>query len=301
MDDQYNYDEYDERDHHRRGGTPASQQRGFSSPSASPSKQQPLTIRCLPQELGNELLKWHRRQQQEEEVRTDDDNDDGELPSGSTSIKMIDREDFVRHHLLSSVRDWVCEGSYCEEKKTVETEEDRARDAAVGSVTTTPVASPSWIVVEDADALGALLGDRLASGFLQSLQGLACSQGVGLVVQLCDDDSSSDSANFDDGGDEVDETSPSAIWIGASGGGHCCSDSSSGGPQLSGLLAEMADHIVDVGPLRSGPTRDAHGRLVLTSRIDASSPSPSSSFSSTFNYCLTDNKALAVQIRHHKR
>jgi hypothetical protein len=191
----------------------------------------------------------------------------------------MDRESFVRRRLFGSVRDWIFEG-HGAGGVGGEAADDPADAGSSWS---------SWIVLEDADALGALVGDRLASGFLQSLQGLACSRNVGLVVHCgCQDEE-------EEGEDEDDVESPAGgSWIGASSGRRSCRGSS--GPQLSVLLAETADHIVDVCPLRSGPTRDAHGRLVFSSRGGGGGDDGTSS---VYNYCLTDSKAVAVRIRQH--
>jgi hypothetical protein len=64
----------------------------------------------------------------------------------------------------------------------------------------------------------------------------------------------------------------------------------------------MADGIVDVLPLASGYTREAHGKLLFTAcpggrgwGDDSKGRSDGSTL--VFNYCLTDSKVQAIQIR----
>ncbi len=72
----------------------------------------------------------------------------------------------------------------------------------------------------------------------------------------------------------------------------------------------MADGIVDVLPLASGYTREAHGKLLFTacpggrgwgddSSKQGGGRTSTLSDGSTlvFNYCLTDSKVQAIQIR----
>jgi hypothetical protein len=245
-----------------------------------------LTIRCIPQELGEALLQQHQPR--------GDGGDGYSFPSTKTetaapaakTTRLFDREHFVRT-MFDSVRAWIDEDSTGGD----DNDEDDGRSDAAATATAgaaeeeedppAPTAAASWIVMDDVDALGALLGERLVSGLVQSVQALACARDVGVVAQC----SSPVGRGCEDEGN--------GRWIGAGSRGGGDRDDGDGRPlALHPLLAEMADYVVDVCPLQSGPTREAHGRLVFTATSDMSS--------SLYNYCLTDAGALAVRVRHHQ-
>jgi hypothetical protein len=225
--------------------------------SPSPESGHPnLVVRSVMEELGAAVLKQGRH-----------------VPSGddlSLRFSAMDRVEFVKRELYGSIWDWVSKG---EASKGGESKRDGEGNTSATS------SSTSWIVMDDVDTLAALLGERLVSGLIQSVQALAVSRNVGLVIQCC----SSDDENSEDHGS-------SGRWVGASGtvrGSGFDGDE----VQLSPLMAELADYMVDVCPLKSGPTREAHGRLVLTTMRDMTS--------AHFNYCLADNRATAIRIRQH--
>jgi hypothetical protein len=223
----------------------------------SPESGHPnLVVRSVMEELGAAVLNQGRH-----------------VPSGSESssrFSAMDRVEFVKRDLYGSIRDWVSKG---DSSKSGESKRDGEGNTSATS------SSTSWIVMDDVDTMAALLGERLVSGLIQSVQALAVSLNVGLVIQCC----SSDDENSEDHGS-------SGRWVGASGtvrGSGFDGDE----VQLSPLLAELADYMVDVCSLKSGPTREAHGRLVLTTMREMTS--------AHFNYCLADNRATAIRIRQH--
>jgi hypothetical protein len=131
--------------------------------------------------------------------------------------------------------------------------------------------TPSWLILDDLSTLAVLLGPKLAYCLLASLQALATKSGSLGITFRC----------FND----VDQQ-PQIVrdWVGAGSEREASSECI---PWERSLI-ELADHVVDVCPLPSGPSRDAHGRLVLTTI-------PSTS--KVFNYCVTENEVLAIRVR----
>ena len=143
--------------------------------------------------------------------------------------------------------------------------------------------STSWVILDDVSTLAALVGSRLTYGLILSLRALACrDKEFGLVIRCAQDA----------GQAKVLETSGPA-WIGAGGGGGDTPNENHDEPEWESALVELVDWVVDVMPLASGYTREAHGRLVLSSTGSASGTTHTRL---VYNYCLTDNKALAIQI-----
>jgi hypothetical protein len=115
------------------------------------------------------------------------------------------------------------------------------------------------LVLDDVSALGNLLGERLVYFFISYLRAL---EGVVLLIRCSN---SSDKDGFDIGSNETSLTSPSdnsTPWFGS--GGTSMRSTGSSAPWERSLL-EYVDWVVDVLPLTSGYSREAHGRLVFTS------------------------------------
>ena len=137
------------------------------------------------------------------------------------------------------------------------------------------------IIVDDASVLGNLLGERTVYFFLSYLRALDSSR---LVVR-CSNDMDSISNQEDDVSGT--NTHQHTDWVGA------------GGRRMHAAavipwernLIEFANWIVDVVPLSSGYSREAHGRLVFTSR--ALIPEPML----VMNYCLQDTAVSAIRLR----
>jgi hypothetical protein len=137
------------------------------------------------------------------------------------------------------------------------------------------------IIVDDASVLGNLLGERIAYFFLSYLRALDCCR---LVVR-CSNDMDNMSIQEEDA--SVTNSHRNVDWVGA------------GGRRMHAVtfipwertLIEFANWIVDVVPLASGYSREAHGRLVFTARASISEPAL------VMNYCLQDTAVLAIRLR----
>jgi hypothetical protein len=127
----------------------------------------------------------------------------------------------------------------------------------------------SWIILDDVSTLQNLLGERNVYAFVLSIHSLARKLSLGFALRVYNDLEQHQSSSNEISND----------WIGAGG----VNDRSE--TFVSSPFSELADFIVDVAPLASGYTREAHGRLIFTGRRQ-----------STFNYCLTDNKVLAIRV-----
>jgi hypothetical protein len=136
--------------------------------------------------------------------------------------------------------------------------------------------SESWVILDDVSALATLVGERLTYGLVLSLQALKVKHPFGLAIR-CSNDSDIEAAGL--------MVVRSSDWFGA--GGEAAHNDRSTIP-WERTLTELADTVVDVLPLASGYTREAHGRLIFTGR--------STETTAVFNYCLTDNQVLAIRI-----
>jgi hypothetical protein len=136
---------------------------------------------------------------------------------------------------------------------------------------------PSWVFLDDVSALAAFVGSRLTYAFILSLQSLATRHPFGLVVRNSQDL------------DQMLTLQPKpTAWIGA--GGDNDDDNNNNNTPWERSLVELVDWVVDVVPLMSGYTREAHGRLIFCSNREGHRMT-------TYNYCLTDNKALAIRVQ----
>jgi len=177
------------------------------------------------------------------------------------------------------------------------------------STSTDSVAVP-WIILDDVSALGALVGERLAYGLVVSFNALAVrTESFGLVVRYSQDlDQERSSGASTVAGASVEQRSRQPDWVGAGGKGQRQAQQQDCVPWERSLV-EVADCLVDVTPLASGYTREAHGRLLFTAVAagrgwggdikgrTATSSSANDATPLVFNYCLTDNKVHAIPIR----
>ena len=83
-------------------------------------------------------------------------------------------------------------------------------------------------------------------------------------------------------------------WVGA--GGSVQNDDNEEKIPWERSLVQVADGIVDVVPLASGYTREAHGRL-LFSEVPAGRGWGGRPTACIFKYCIADTKVLAIRIR----
>ena len=184
-----------------------------------------------------------------------------------SSWKPFDRESFVKN-LYRQVKEWVRLGSEEEEEQAKkQTEDDTAGERR-------------WVVLDDLSTLAALVGERLVYGLILSLQALSRAGELPFALALrCSNDVDVEAEGLVD--------PRSTQWFGA---GDSSTTGNEGCP-WERQLVELSDTIIDVTPLASGSTREAHGRLIFSSRGTAAGAT-----SRVYNYCLTENQALAIRI-----
>lgn len=170
-----------------------------------------------------------------------------------------------------------------------------------------PPEAPILVVVDDVSSLGCLFGRLTTYALLQKLRS---SSQIACVAVRCSLDNDYDELLTGDGSVKGDD----AEWIGAGGRveghyGGVAGDASHGTWERS--LVELADGIVDVTPLPSGQSRDAHGRLVFTERVGGKGwcdvrdkvgwggrkRGVSSSLGYVMNYAVGDGGVKAIRLR----
>jgi len=192
---------------------------------------------------------------------------------------------------------------------------------------------PNLIVVDDATGLATIFGPRDVEFFLRQVRSLSLRRGCTSMAVLCSADADQDrylTTAAREGGGAVNVAgggSAKSTWIGAGSDGMAVEQEyqqivvgGAAGGAWERNLVELADGIVDVMPLQSGFSLEAHGRLVFTERKggrgwrDAASVSggrrvpstarPTSSsaagapaFLTTVNYCCEDSSIKAFRLR----
>lgn len=138
--------------------------------------------------------------------------------------------------------------------------------------------SSCWVILDDVSALANLLGDALVYSFVASVRTLCRRTHTTLFLRCWHDDEQST------------QPSPPVTWIGAGGRSSIHS--------LSSQLVEFADHIVDIIPLSSGGSREAHGRLVVTlTRHGITAGKNINHPLLIVNYCLQDTTVTAIRLQ----
>lgn len=259
-----------------------------------PHGQSGLTIRSLSSEFSDLILKCN----------IEDDEDDNPI---------FNNEKYLQS-LYSDVKTWI-------------THTDDAMDDEEQNVQ----ANTSWVILDDVTALAAILGETLVYCFVESLlsivnrQNKSFSRQCGFIVRCSGD---LDQILYRT---EVNERNDHSGWFGAGGLSHKHATRDTLYRTFvpwERAIEESVDAIIDVLPLLSGFSREAHGRLILSetpngrgwrnqqnriSRISTSSIStgltskPSSRSRNTtnnsnwnkliFNYRLQDNDARAIRLR----
>ena len=171
---------------------------------------------------------------------------------------------------------------------------------------------PCWVLLDDVSSLATMLGDpRVVYRFVDSLNALPNKQNVksfGLAIRCSND---FDQGVYKEKKLEDQNVNSAPLWVGF--GGQCNNLQRDAVPTTpwERHLVELADGIVDVVPLSSGYSREAHGRLVFTlhpsgrgwRNVEADdTPKSSDSLAgfatnSTVNYCITDNGVRAIRLR----
>lgn len=141
------------------------------------------------------------------------------------------------------------------------------------------------IVVDDASALASLVGERLTYCFLLSLRALIKRTSKYNIVIRCSQDYDLDLIRQENSSSVRAGGSANVDWVGAGGASNATS------PHIpwERSLPELADGIVNVEPLASGYSREAHGRLVFVSQ---QSLTPM-----VMNYCCQDTNVSAIRLR----
>uniref|UniRef100_A0A6U9VQQ9 Uncharacterized protein n=1 Tax=Pseudo-nitzschia australis TaxID=44445 RepID=A0A6U9VQQ9_9STRA len=181
----------------------------------------------------------------------------------------------------------------------------------------------SWIILDDATALASILGDTLVYCFVESLINLlgrketSSTRQCGFIIRCSGDvDQMLHKIEGSEGKDH-------SGWVGAGGLAHKQAVNDTINRTLvpwERALEESVDVIVDVLPLLSGFSREAHGRLIFsktpngrgwknvqsTRNNNPSAFALGSTNSKTagskwnkliFNYCIQDNGARAIRLR----
>lgn len=164
------------------------------------------------------------------------------------------------------------------------------------------ISTPCWIFLDDVSSLASILGDRLVYCFLDSLFAFSARLGknsFGMIVRCSQD---LDQTLTRAGDEEKDNTG----WVGAGGLAHRQKLKEN---QRNFVPWERSigpvDTIVDVIPLISGYSREAHGRLVFSECPggrgwgDSSKQQPQSASWNklVINYSLNDNGVRAIRLR----
>ena len=153
----------------------------------------------------------------------------------------------------------------------------------------------SLLVVDDASALAALLGERLTYCFLLTLRALVKQTNSCNILIRCSQDYEMDILKEQETSSVRAGASRNVDWIAAGG----ANDAPIHIP-WERSLAELANGIVNVEPLASGYSREAHGRLVFVSQ-PTNDDEMNSLTPLVVNYCCHDTSVSAIRLRGPER
>lgn len=238
-----------------------------------------LTIRCLASEMAQALLASMND--------ANDDDDDDDAGAGA-----FDGEKYLKD-IYKEIKEWVWQQ---------------------------PKQNVSWIVLDDLSAMATLLGDTTVFCFVDSLfafvaRGELTGQ-VGFVLRSSNGHRQASYQSQTTGSDNDDDMT-AKVWAGAGGLTHrqaLQEHQWNHPPSWELQLESMVDTIVDVLPLPSGFSREAHGRLVVSEtptgrgwwRGTATTSLSNRSMKTTFNngsnrlivnYCVQDSDVRAIRLR----
>jgi hypothetical protein len=144
--------------------------------------------------------------------------------------------------------------------------------------------SPACIVLDDVSALATLVGQELAYCFVTSLRAACRKTGTRFLLRCWQTNHETSSLSSS-------ATIPS--WIGAGGRAHHQEAQHHGAATTTtaaaACLVELADQIMDVIPLATGYSREAHGKLVVTTMRNRKQVL-------VVNYCLQDTTVSAIRL-----
>lgn len=189
------------------------------------------------------------------------------------------------------------------------------------------------VVVDDASSLSTLFGERPTEFFIRQLRSAVRGgrgldgRGGGCLAVLCSNDADQDrhlsQSAAAAGTHEVNVTGTRGAWVGAAGDASAEEGARSvlSAPPWERALVEIADGIIDVVPLQSGFSLEAHGRLVFTerrgglgwtdrgqrgaegggkgagTRAKSSTTAASGFLTTVVNYCCEENSVKAFRLR----
>mmetsp|Transcript_11381 Transcript_11381/g.12791 ORF Transcript_11381/g.12791 Transcript_11381/m.12791 type:complete len:427 (-) Transcript_11381:25-1305(-) len=229
-----------------------------------------LTIRSLAVEIADRILRNQvvdgGMEFQSDIMHGNDEDKHTKLPS-----EYFDRETYLKQ-LYEEIKAWI---NYDNHNNTENNKNDNdvTRDSTFDDKNNSEV-GPSWIILDDVTALASILGETLVYCFVESVVSLLCQQSInindtsarsttkcGLIIRCSGDvDQMSYKIGHNEGNDH-------SGWIGAGGLAHKKAFDDMTHLQLipwERALEESVDAIVDVLPLSSGFSREAHGRLIFS-------------------------------------
>lgn len=167
--------------------------------------------------------------------------------------------------------------------------------------------SPCWLILDDMSTLSTILSESLVYQFVDTLIALVSRLGkmdqVGILIRVSHE---LDQALLNQSEEEF--AKDQSGWVGAGGLAHRLGrrqDQQDWIPWERSLLESM-DGVVDVLPLKSGVSREAHGRLIFSevpsgrgwSKSNANTSNAGSAWNKLlFNYCIHDNGVKAIRLR----
>jgi hypothetical protein len=216
--------------------------------------------------------------------------EDGDVFDSEKYLKKVYRE----------TKDWITEGSVT-----------NGQDKNLTS-------SDSWIVLDDVSGMASIFGNKTVYQFVDTLLASSREQNIGLIIRC-----SSDIEQMIYKQQDNEANQQYTGWMGAGGIAHQHALQNAlitTIPCLERSLPSKVDAIVDVLPLSSGFSRDAHGRLVFSetpngrgwgksgsaAAVPATSSKTVSSNNSTtaiswnnliVNYCVHDTGVRAMRLR----
>ncbi|MGK3760475.1 MAG: hypothetical protein ACI8RD_012792 [Bacillariaceae sp.] len=274
-----------------------------------------LTIRSLAVEITNQIMRTNPDQANEDGIIGSDiiDENDDSNRNKQYQSECFDSEAYLKQ-IYKEIKAWI---NYNND----DNDNDNDRNIDFGM---------SWIILDDVTALSSILGETLVYCFVESLVYLLYQQNekdtsvkstqCGLIIRCSGD---VDQMSYKISGNEENDHSG---WAGAGGLAHKMAINNTIHQTLipwERALEESVDAIVDILPLPSGFSREAHGRLIFSetpngrgwgrnfhksnnksnsmsasqSRISTSSKTNTNWNKLIFNYSIQDNGARAIRLR----
>lgn len=167
--------------------------------------------------------------------------------------------------------------------------------------------TPLWVILDDVSTLATILGEGLVYQFVDSICALATRMNanqIGILIR-CSHELDQAILHKTDEDFEKDQSG----WVGAGGLAHrtAVRDNQQQSVPWERSI-ESVDAIVDVVPLTSGYSREAHGRLIFSevaggrgwgesNKSQQVPAGPNAWNKLLFNYCIHDNGVRAIRLR----